>query len=29
MVIFGGTTGTAANVLNDVWGFDLDTNTWD
>ncbi len=28
IVIFGGTTGTAANVLNDVWGFDLDTNTW-
>lgn len=28
MVIFGGTTAGAASVLNDVWGFDLDTNSW-
>ncbi len=28
MVIFGGTTAGTASVLNDVWGFDLDTNSW-
>lgn len=28
MVIFGGTTAGTASSLNDVWGFDLDTNTW-
>ncbi len=28
MVIFAGTTAGTASVLNDVWGFDLDTNTW-
>ena len=28
MVIFAGTPSGAASVLNDVWGFDLDTNTW-
>jgi Galactose oxidase, central domain/FlgD Ig-like domain len=28
MVIFAGTTAGTASVLNDVWAFDLDTNTW-
>ncbi len=28
MVIFAGTPSGTASVLNDVWGFDLDTNTW-
>lgn len=28
MVIFAGTPSGAASVLNDVWGFDFDTNTW-
>ena len=28
MVIFAGTPSGTASVLNDVWGFDLDTNSW-
>lgn len=28
MVIFAGTTAGTASTLNDVWAFDLDTNTW-
>ena len=28
MVIFGGTTAGSASTLNDVWGFDFDTNSW-
>ena len=28
VVIFAGTPSGTASVLNDVWGFDLDTNTW-